>query len=257
MTTILLETVLRLMVLCPLLALASAGFRWIAVLTPILFVLITLPARQKAAAVMQDGLRGKSLFSLQLVLGPGYGRAVWQGVKQMLIMLLWFLPVIGATGYLYYMYSGGADAFTVLRMVSGLGGGNIVRGFVIVGVVYVLTFIPALFGLAFHSGRRHELALSGKVIPGHRGLVLRAWLMSLITVIPFLIAFLILSWDYALALRDAVNAFMSTMTLALPPISGKAGLIAAAFAVLMLPLMPLKSLVTAAAVHGLWEGSEK
>lgn len=254
---LLLETVLRLIVLCPLIALTSPGLKWLAVLTPVLFVLITLPARQKSAAVMQDALRGKPLFDSRLILGSGYGKALLRGVKQALIMLLWFLPCIAATAYLYYMYTGGADAFTILRMLSSLGGGEIVRGTVIVGVVYVLTFIPGLFGLAFHSGRRHELALTGKVIRGRRGLVLRSWLIGLVTVIPFAIAFALLASDYVLALRDAVSAFMSTMTLALPPVSGKVWLIAAAFAVLMLPLMPFKSLISAAAVHGIWEEKSK
>ncbi len=135
MSFLLLETVLRLIVLCPLLALTAPGLKWAALLTPLFFVLITLPARQKAADVMQDSLRGKTLFSARLVLGGGYGKALCAGLKQLAVTGLWFLPCIAATGYLYYMYAGGADAFTVLRMVSALGGSNIMKGFVLVNVI--------------------------------------------------------------------------------------------------------------------------
>ncbi len=63
------QLVIRCIALCPLLFLARKDLRWFALLSPVLFVLLVLPARQNAAEAMQHALRGMPLFSGRIAFG--------------------------------------------------------------------------------------------------------------------------------------------------------------------------------------------
>ena len=96
---LLLELVLRLMALTPLLFLTEPALRWGALLSPVLFVLIVLPARANAAEVMQAACRGKRLFTIELVSFKDYGAKIAQGLKMAALLLLWsWRPSASASG---------------------------------------------------------------------------------------------------------------------------------------------------------------
>lgn len=257
---LLLELVLRLMALTPLLFLTEPALRWGALLSPVLFVLIVLPARANAAEVMQAACRGKRLFTIELVSFKDYGAKIAQGLKMAALLLLWSLAAIGVSLWLYRVYAGKTvvgqtDFFTLLMAMNNLGGGDMVRGVVYALLMYLALWLPLVFGLAFHSGRRHEKALGGRrVVPGNRGGVVLCWLAGLACCVPFAIAAAILGADTA---REVVHSLANIAGgIHLPPVDTKLYLLLAAVVVLLLPALPLRSLLTACYVHGLWEGRE-
>lgn len=256
----LLETVLRLIVLTPLLFLVTKEMKLLALISIPLFVLIVPPVRQCAAEVMQEAVRGGDIFSARLVVTGHYGQKVWNGVKQSVLSLLWAAPFIAATAWALKLFFGEAvvgqsDVFTIMITISNLGNGDIVRGVILVMLIYAALFVPFLVGCAFHSGRRHERALGEKkIIRGHRGGVMLTWLVSAVTVVPFAAVTGVVGFGYLKALVSAVSNMMNGLVL--PPLDQNAYVILGAFVVLMLPLIPLKSLMTACYVHGLWEGNE-
>ena len=70
------EACLTLICLAPLLFLAVAGLSPLAWVSPVLWLLVLLPARMNAAAAMRDGLRGGDLGGKRLIETEGYGRKV-------------------------------------------------------------------------------------------------------------------------------------------------------------------------------------
>lgn len=260
MLFMLLEVVLRLMVLAPMLFLASEATRLLALVSVPLFVLIVLPARQCAAEVMQGAVRGESIFSVRLCVTKKYWQKVLAGVRQALLLAVWAAPFLAATGYALRLFFGEAvvgqtDVFSLMMTVSNLGGGDIVTGVVYVMLMYVGLFLPFLAGCAFHSGRRHERALGKKkLLRGHHGGVVLTWLAGLATLIPFAAVAGVVSMNYLRALVKAVSNLAGGLVL--PPLDQNVYIVLAAFVVLVLPLMPLKSMMTACYVHGLWEGKE-
>ena len=259
---LLIEVVLRLMVLTPLLALADPAIAPAALLSVPLFFLIVPPARACAAEVMQTAIRGGGLFAQRLVICGDYWRKVLRGLRQGALLLLWTAPLIAFAVEAAVLWSGqtggtGTDGLTLLRsvIVSTFGGGDLVRGLVMTASLFALCLLIAVFGLAFHSGRRHELALSGRgFLKGKRAGVLRAWLLGLLTALPFLLAAMLLARDWLRSLIAAIRNASGSFTM-LPPRT--LILLALAFLVLLVPLIPLKSLITACYVHGQWEGGEE
>ena len=257
---VLLEAVLRLMVCTPLLFLAEPGLRWGALLCPVLFLLIVPPARANAAEVMQAACRGKRLFSTDLVSFRHYGANLWQGVKMALLLLLWSAPAIALSLWLWRIYAGETvvgqtDFFTLLMTVSRLGGGDMVTGMVYAVLMYLAVWLPLAFGAAFHSGRRHEKALGGRrIVPGHRGSVILSWIAGLACYLPFAAAAGILGADTARALIHSLANISGGLKL--PPLGAKLYLLIGVAVVLLLPAIPLRSLLTASHVHNLWEGRE-
>lgn len=260
MMFILLETVLRLIVLAPLLFLANKVTQPLALISLPLFVLIVLPARQCAAEVMQRAIRGESLFSVRLCVTDHYWQKVLAGLKQGGLLVIWALPFIAATAYALKLFYGEAvvgqtDVFSLMMAVSNLGGGDIVTGVIYVMLMYVGLFLPFLAGCAWHSGRRHERALGKRrLIRGHRGGVVLTWLVSALTLAPFAAVAGTVSMGYLRQLVTAVSNLAGGLVL--PPLDQNIYIVLAAFVVLVLPLLPLKSLMTACYVHGLWEGKE-
>ena len=260
---LLLELVLRLIPLTPLLFLAARGpWRWPALLAVPLFFLVVPPARYNAAEVMQDAIRGESLFSTRLVAAPGYGRKIVRGLRMGLILLLWLSVFIAVTAWVLRIYFGKTvvgrtDSFTILQTIqNNLGGGDLPRGVVLAVLIYLGTLLPFAVGLAFHCGRRHELALGeGRVIRGHRGEVMCSWLCGALVFVPFLAAALLLSRSYLHAVKSNLADYLMGQA-SIPPYSDLLIKIAVCFAVLVLPLLPFRPLITACCVHSLWEGRE-
>ncbi len=248
---VLFQLTLRLMVAAPLLALVTTEVPYLALLSIPLYFLIIPPARQNMACAMQDALSGGPLFSLRLADMAGYGRRLAQGLKQGLLMLLWALPFLAATAVIIWAYSGQMDAFTLMRVVMDIGGGSFMNGVKVVLAIYAATLLPILIGCAFHSGARHAIALGDKrLVRGHRAGVMLTWLGGCLALVPFLAVLGYESADYLAALVNALSSIGSG-SVALPALDGKIYVIAAAFAVLFLPGLAFKQLLTAACVRRL------
>lgn len=251
--TLLLEIILRLIALAPLLLLSTKATTPWALLSVPLYLLIVLPARQNAAEAMQDALAGERLFSIRLVSTAGYGRKLLQGLKQMGFLLLWGLLWIAATAFAIFAYAGTIDVFTLLRGLMTLGGGSSIQGAKIVIVIYCLTLLPLLIGLAFHSGSRHAIALGDKtLVKGQRGKILLLWLTGLVTIIPFALVTVVVGMNFLSSLSQAL-ANIGTGSMSLPPVGQNVYWILAALVVLLLPLMPIKQLLPAAYLRGVKE----
>ena len=87
-----------------------------------------------------------------------------------------------------------------------------------------------------------------KLIRKHRGKIMLCWLCALVTLLPLIIALVILVIRYLPALRDLTAIVTKTKAL---PSTRVTIMILAAGAVLTIPLLPLRSLITAAYVNGL------
>lgn len=263
MLGLLLQIVLRLIVATPLLFLAAQETRVLALLTLPLFVLIVLPARQNAAEVMAKLHQGYGFDLMGFVSFENYGKKLLRGLKTTLLMLLWALPFIAATGFLAFVYGGKTiegvtDTFTVLRTVINLGNHQLVktllpvsdtatiRGVMAIIVMYLLTALPILIGWAFHAGHRHAAALGVKL--RSRGRVMGVWFLSLVTLVPFIVTAGAISMGFLKQLLGALSA-IGQGSFSLPPLEKNMWLLVAAFVVLLLPLIPFKQLLPAACVH--------
>ncbi len=273
MLMLLIEIILRLMVCVPLLFLATAQTRALALLCLPMFVLIVLPARSNAATAYVALQETGRLPLTQLVSFDHYGKKVAQGLKRTGLMLLWALPFLAVTGGALYLYKaeaipGVTDTFSLLQKLLNLGRsgaaafffGGIssitVRGVLMLVLLYLLTLVPLIIGLGFHSGTRHGEALgNGKMIHGHRGQVLGCWLVGLVTLLPFLAAAGWICSDYVHQLMNALSN-IGMGSLSLPPLDSRAWLMGVALVVLLLPLIPFKQLLAACRVKVLQEAQK-
>ena len=76
------ELCLVLICLAPVLFLADAGLRYLAVLAVPMWILIMFPARMNAAEAMQESLRGGRIFSLRQTIIFGKREEKQRGVKE-------------------------------------------------------------------------------------------------------------------------------------------------------------------------------
>ena len=234
----------------PVLFLPEAPLRPLALLSVPLFLLILLPARMNAAEAMRDALGGGPLFSLRLADPSEYGKKLMCALKRAALVLLWSVPLIAAVLLIWVHVSGEMDGFTLMRMIrSDFGGGDLVRGVLVIAGAVLLAMLLVAFGCAFHSGARHAFAHRDPArVRGHHGKIVLTWLCSLVCILPMIIAFGIAFARYLPAISDLNGLFMNTVNL--PSTRGTLRILAAG-AVLTLPLLPLRSLITAAFVNGL------
>lgn len=254
--TLLMQLVLRLMAFVPLVFLAAKETKMLALLCIPLYILIVLPARQNVAECMQDALDGGSLFSLRLISFENYGRKVWRGVKQALLLMAWGCLFILCTALAVFIYAGKTiegvtDVFTLLKTLMALGGGSSIKGATIVLCIYAATLLPLFFGVAFHSGTRHAIALGDrKIVKGHRFGVLLAWLAGTLTLLPFAAVAAGIGAGYVSGLISAL-ASLGTGSISLPPLKSNLYALLAAAVVLLGPAIPFKQLLSAAYVREL------
>lgn len=247
---LLIEACLTMICLAPLLCLSSASLAPFAWASLLLWLFVMLPARMNAAEAMADSLAGGSLATVRLISGERYGRKLLCGLKRVCFLMLWGSPLIAFFLVGRSFYSGQVDTFTLLRMIKNdLGGGDQMRGIYVLLLAAAAALLLLIAGCAFHSGARHAWAQGNPaLVRGHHGGVLRAWLISLVSVLPLLAAVLWVIFRYMPALRDLTGLLMKTASL---PETKETLLILAAGAVLTLPLLPLRSLIHAAYVDGL------
>lgn len=250
---VLLQLVLRLIVAAPLLALAAKEIRWVALASIPLYFLIIPVARQNMAQAMQTAIGAGPLFSLQLISWENYGLKFRRGLKQALVLLIWAVLFIAATGVVLWAYAGRIDAFTLLRVLMDLGGGSTMEGVKRVLLIYAATLLPIVIGCAFHSGTRHAWALGDKkLLRGHRLGLMKTWFAGLVGLVPFFAVVGVVCAGFVSALVSALSNF-ATGGLELPSIGTNVYIILAAFVLLFLPMLAFKQLMTAVHVHGLKE----
>ena len=255
MKFLLVEACLTLICLAPLLFLNQKGMAVWACASAVLWVLVMIPARMNAALAMRDGLRGGPLCSPVLAEGKNYGRKLGFGLKRLGFLILWSAPLIALAIEVRIHFSGDIDSFTVLRMIKNdLGGGDQLRGILTVAGMIVAALLTLMIGCAFHSGARHAFAQGDPgLVKHHHGKILLAWLASLLSILPMILAVAVTVLRYLPALSDLNGLLMKTVEL---PSTRGTLVILGAGALLTLPLLPLRSLIPAAFVDGLRQARE-
>ena len=243
------ELCMTLACLVPLLFLWDGKLKLLALLVVPFWLLLMLWARVNAAAAMRDSLNGGSLFSQQLADPSGYGKKLAYGMKRFGLLLIWSIPLIACLVIAWIHFAGNLDAFTVLRKVRAFGGGDLTTGGLYLVLILAATMLLVAVGCAFHSGDRHAFVRNNpKLVRKHRGKIMLCWLCGLISVLPILIAVVILVFRYYPVLDELMNIMSGTASL---PDTKTTLIIAGIGTLLTIPLMPLRSLITAAFVDGL------
>ena len=244
------EGCLMLICLAPLLFLTeSAPLLYLAALTPVLWVLLMLPARVNAAAAMQDSLDGGRLFSLQLVDPSKYWKKLGYGLSRTILLLIWGVPLIAGLLYGWEQYSGDTDGLTVMQMIHDLGGKDMKTGVFYLILILLGLFLLLVIGMCCHCGDRHAFALGRKgLLKGHRGKLMLCWILSLLFLLPLFAALGVLAARYAPMLNNLSGVVTGNVEM---PSTRTSLIILAAGAALTIPLLPLRSMVTAAFVNGL------
>ena len=243
------EACMMLAAFTPLLFFTDEALKMLAVLAVPFYLLLVLWARVNAAGAMKDAFGGGSLFSYLLIDPSAYGKKLAYGLKRLLMLLFWSVPLIACLVIAKIHISGDTDGFTVMRMIKEFGGGDLMTGIIYLALIFAGTLLLLAFGCAFHSGDRHAFVRDNpKLVKGHHGKIVLCWLSSLIALLPLIIAIVIVIFRYLPALQD-LNAIV-TKTMSLPSTKVTV-IILAAGAALSIPLLPLHSLIPAAFVNGL------
>ena len=246
---LLVEACLTLICAAPLLFLADGKLSVLALLAIPLWILIMFPARVNAAAAMQDSLEGDRLFSLRLADPSDWGGKVLCGLKRAVLMLIWGAPMIAGLWYAWAHFTGTVDAFTLLRMIQDFGSGDTMTGVIRLLLIFLGMLLVLMIGFGFHSGARHAYALGDRGrMKGFRGKNLLCWICALISLLPLIVAVLIVGIRYW-ALLQNISAYLTGVE-KLPSMK-PALIILGIGGVLTLPLLPLRSLITAAFVNGI------
>lgn len=264
MGAFLIEGVLRAICFVPLLFLLEEQYAFLAWLCVPMYLLIALPARQNYAIALQDMLYGGRVFTPRLISTEGYFRKLGRGLLGLLKMALWLALPAAAVLMMVEIYKGeGSFAISVMRLwgVTSQDGLSAMRWFQMFGhdtidglknillIVVALCMLPVV-GCAVHCGARHAAALEEKtLLRGKRLQMMALWALSLLVFLPFTaLALFTLGSNLKLFISGFAQMFM-TQSIAIPELGEKLYLIAGAFLVLFLPLIPLKQLIPAVAVH--------
>ncbi len=239
---LLVELILRAMALTPLLFRTDKAFAPLSWLTIPLYLLIVLPARQNYALALQDMMAGGSVFSLRLIDPQDYWKKLWRGLKGTVCILLWSSVTIAGVWLLYAAIMGLVDFITLMGIFKSIGG-NVVDGVMLVAAAVVASCLLIMLGCAVHSGTRHAIAMGEKrLMKGNRLRLIGLWFVGVLLVVPFAAVVAAALSDYAMTLIAALKQ------LKLPSfaLSGRqAAMLIGGTVLLLLPVLPLKSLLPA------------
>ena len=154
MAGMLIAIVLRLIALCPLLALAFAApgspLRYAALLSPGLYVFLILPLRYSLGEAMAHALSGGSFATGRLLSLRGYGEKLKAALAQGLRLLPWGLPfLVGAGIGLFYWHGNGIVFLQALQRMGRLLGpeAGFVEGIFIIALLGGLLLLVLLLGM--------------------------------------------------------------------------------------------------------------
>lgn len=264
MLAFLLQMLLRAMCLTPLLFLLSEEFSYLAWLCIPMWVLLVLPARQNYAIAMQDMLHGGSVFTPRLISTEKYFYKLWRGVIGLMKAAVWLALPVMAVLVMYQIYKGegefsrfvmslwgfeGRDGITAMLWMESFGSG-IVDGLKNILMAVVSLFLLPVIGCMVHSGTRHAVALEDKsLLRGQRLKLWVIWVLSLVVFAPFAaVAGVTLGSNLKLFISGFAEMFLSK-NFSIPELGERLYLMVGAFVVLFIPLVPLKQLMPAVAVH--------
>ena len=264
MQAFLVQVLLRAMCLTPLLFLLSEEFGYLAWLCVPMFVLIVLPARQNYAIAMQDMLHGGSVFTARLISTERYLYKLWRGVIGLLKAVVWLALPVAAVLLMYQIYKGEGefsqyvmslwgvterDGFSAMRWFKLLGRDTI-DGLKNILMVVAASFMLPVIGCMVHSGARHAVALEDKtLLRGSRLKMWVIWVLSLMVFLPFVaVVGVTLGSNLKLFVSGFAEMFLS-QSFDIPELGERLYLLAGAFVLLFLPMVPLKQLIPAVAVH--------
>jgi hypothetical protein len=243
------ELCMTLAAMTPLLFLSDGSLKYLALLAIPFYLLLVLWARVNAAAAMRDAVDGGSLFGYQLADPSGYGRKLAYGLKRCFLLLIWSIPLIASLVIAWIHFAGDQDAFTVLRQIKAFGGGNLMTGILYLALILVGSLLLLAIGCAFHSGDRHAFVRDDpKLIRGHHGKIILCWLCGLLSVFPMIIAIAAVVIRYLPVLHELTAIVSGNASM---PDTKPSIIILGVGALLTIPLLPLRSLITAAFVGGL------
>ena len=244
------EACITLAAFSPLLFLTEDKLKLPALLVIPFYLLLVLWARVNAAGAMRDALNGGSLFSCELAEPEGYGKKLLYGLKRLLMLAFWALPLIACVAGAL-VYSGGeTDVITVFQAVKSFGGDEVTTGILYLVLIFAATLILLAAGCAFHSGDRHAFVRGNrKLLKGHHGKIMLCWLCSLLALLPLIAAIVVIIFRYLPVLQD-VTGYIMTKQNPLPSTKVTV-IILAVGGLLTIPLLPLRSLIPAAYVNGL------
>ena len=241
------EAALTAMCLAPLLFLTEEGpVKYLAALALPLWLGVKVPARLNAAAAMQDALGEGRVFSLRLADPGGYVRKVLYGLKRVALLVLWGSPLIAALLYAWEQYSGKTDGLTVMDMIYTFGGEDMKTGIIYLLWIFAGLVLLLALGAGFHSGDRHAFALEKRGLGRKRFGILLCRICSLVFLAPLIAAVIITVMRYIPLLNDVSGVLSGDVP---RPSTRTTLLILGIGAALTLPLLPLRSMVTAAYVR--------
>lgn len=240
--------------LAPLLLLAEMPLPVPLILTGLCWLLLMNPVRANAAAVMQRclGDRESSLASPELIRFSGWPGKVGQGLIRAGLLAVWSLPLALALNYAWRLYRGedDMDGFKLLQSIQDFGNGDVKDGIRYLLLILGGLILILLIGFAFHSGARHARALGNpRLVNGHRGKLVLGWFLSgLILMLPLWIPAVIAAIQVVPLLNDPNGLVAGTVKI---PRLKQMILTLGIGGALTVPLLPVRSLVTAAMVRQL------
>lgn len=258
------EALLRVICFVPLMFLLEKETAVLAWLCVPMYVLIALPARQNYAMALQDMLYGGRVFSPRLISMDRYFVKLWRGLKGLFKMALWMALPAAAILMLVQIYKGeGEFAISVMRLWGinsrdglsamrwfGLFGSDTIDGAKNVLLALLTLFVLPVIGCAAHCGVRHANALEEKkLLKGKRVKLFILWVLGFAFFLPFIVlTTATLIGDLKTFLASFAQMYILHAITA-PELGEKLYLIAAAFLLLFLPIVPLKQLIPAVALH--------
>lgn len=249
MAGMLVSILVRLIAFSPLLTLlfckAGDPLRLAVWLTPILYILFVLPLRYSMAEAALQAYQGGTFCTTALVSLKRYGRKLSALISQGIRLLPWALPLSAAVGYGAYLYLGGVDSLTLMRMLQSLGkslGGEsgFMEGVYLVAAGYSLLFLILLFGMMRNGMFRFVWAeMSGANQPARqemlrrlRGNRIRQFAIGLIQVVLLIPFTAVEGYLCYTGLRTGFTPLLAV------------GMVIAAV-VLYLPLLPIRKILPA------------
>ena len=171
MAVMLVLILIRLIALSPLMTLVllenGNPFRYLSLLTPILYFFVLLPLRYSTGEALRQALDGGALKPARFLDLTGYGQKLGAVLLQALHLLPWALPLVAGIGAGWYLMYGVEDGTVVLRMVKNLGGvlgegHGFMEGIYLIAAFFGLLLLVLLYGMMRNGMLRFLWQKSGQ-----------------------------------------------------------------------------------------------
>jgi len=271
-----LALVLRAAAFAPLAALVVGDWPWLAILCPLILIFVVLPLRFSFAEALV-GKPGERVFRFSQAFSfADYGEKLSQGFTHALHVLKWGLPlaVLCVLGVYWYQE---VDALSVLQTVTEIGktvsivtsaiarlfdGSTVPNANTLMDGVFAVLGVAGLavalwvYGAVRNSATRYIWVVASRLdrtprIEVRRRLIGRRWaqlgvgLINLLLMIPFAVVTLCAAKSALEGLSSQLLMAIASGSLPSVDFTGALAPMALAFALLYLPLVPVRRLITA------------